>query len=78
MIELNHHKESEPTTHNRVFTSTSISANQLAQRWNCSKQEVYRWLVEMALNNYIISPPQKEPHDHNMRLLPTSTGNEAG
>lgn len=47
-------KVSKPTTHNRVFTETSDKANQLAEKWNCSKVEVYRWLVEMALEGKII------------------------
>lgn len=37
------------TTHNRVLNETSLGANQLAIRWDCSKLEVYRWLVKMAL-----------------------------
>lgn len=43
----------EQTTHNRVLKETSERANELAQRWNTTKLEVYRWLVESAYNGEI-------------------------
>lgn len=39
----------EKTTHIRILKETKEGAKLLAERWGCTTQEVYRWLVKMAL-----------------------------
>lgn len=48
----------EHTTHNRVYKTTSDRANELARQWNTTKLEVYRYLVDMAIEKNL--NPQTE------------------
>lgn len=57
MNQLKH--KGDNTTHNRVLITTSDQATELAKRWNCTKVEVYRWLVQQATDGKI-QPAQPE------------------
>lgn len=39
------------TTHDRVLKETSLLATELAKKLNCTKLELYSWLVKWGVEN---------------------------